>query len=82
MLRWILVELKYLICGKELRALERYRQACALAYRWNGQLPLSAETSQWIGEVGEGKRPADICEFRESLRHGRPHSFSGPVDGA
>ena len=52
----------------ELRALHRYRVACHLVWRWNGQLPNSAETAEWIREVGEGKRPSDIEQFRERLR--------------
>ena len=52
----------------ELRALHRYQVACALVWRWNGQLPNSAETAEWIMEVGEGKRPTDIEQFRERLR--------------
>ena len=51
----------------ELRALHRYQVACALVWRWNGQLPNSAETAEWIMEVGEGKRPTDIEQFRERL---------------
>lgn len=50
------------------RALHRYRTACALVWRWNGQVPNSAETADWIMEVGEGKRPTDIEQFRERLR--------------
>ena len=46
--------LKRLFAGKELRALERYRAACHLAYRWNGNKPNSAETAEWIMHVGEG----------------------------
>lgn len=60
--------LKRWIAGKELRALERYRIAVGLAWRWNGQLPNSAETAEWIGEVGEGKRGLDIEQFRDRLR--------------
>ena len=60
--------LKWWIAGKELRALERYRAACALAYQWNGQLPNSAETAEWISLVGEDKRGMDIEQFRERLR--------------
>lgn len=52
----------------ELRALHRYQVACALAWRWNGQLPNSAETAEWIKEVGEGERGMDIEQFRERLR--------------
>ena len=52
----------------EMRALERYRVACGLAWRWNGQEKNSAETAEWIGEVGEGKRGLDIEQFRERLR--------------
>lgn len=65
--------LKRLIAGKELRALERYRAACQLAYRWNGNKPNSAETAEWIMQVGEDKRGKDIAQFRERL--------SGPKDG-
>lgn len=66
--------LKWWIAREELRALERYRAACALAYRWNGQLPNSAETADWISQVGEGKRGMDIEEFRERLRKGSGHA--------
>ena len=60
--------LKWWIAGKEMRALERYRVACSLAWRWNGQLPNSAETAEWIQQVGEGMRGMDIEQFRERLR--------------
>lgn len=64
-----------LICERanrkaELRALHRYRTACQLAGRWNGQCPNSAETAEWINDVGEGKRGMDIERFRERLRAG------------
>lgn len=63
MINW----LKWLVAGKELRALNRYRVACHLAWRWNGRIPNSAETADWIRQVGEDKRGADIEQFRESL---------------
>ena len=52
----------------ELRALHRYQVACALVWRWNGQLPNSAETAEWIKEVGEGQRGMDIENFRVRLQ--------------
>lgn len=61
--------LKWLVAGKELRALNRYRKACHLAYRWNGRLPNSAETAEWIQAVGEDLRGADIEQFRDRLRN-------------
>lgn len=63
--------LKWWIAGKEMQALHRYRTACQLAWRWNGQLPNSAETAEWINEVGEGKRGMDIEQFRERLIAGK-----------
>lgn len=62
--------LKRLLAGKELRALERYRAACHLVYRWNGNKPNSAETAEWIMQVGEDLRGTDIEQFRERLRPG------------
>ncbi len=55
---------------KELAKLSRYQQACAIIYRWNGQIPQSSHTAQWISEVGEGKRGIDIYEFRDLLIKG------------
>lgn len=63
MLDW----LKRLIAGPELAALERYRLACGLAWRWNGQIPASAKTAEWIRDVGQGERGMDIERFREEL---------------
>lgn len=63
MLNWI----KWQIAGKELAALERYRRACHLVWRWNGRVKNSAETAVWIRQVGEDKRGADIEQFRQSL---------------
>lgn len=60
--------LKWWISGKEMQALHRYRTACQLVLRWNGQCQNSAETADWINEVGEGKRGMDIEQFRERLR--------------
>jgi hypothetical protein len=63
-----------LLFDKELLALHRYQQASSLVWRWNGEMPQSAHTAQWIAEVGEGKRGLDIQEFRECLRKGEtPH---------
>ena len=59
--------LKWCIAKKEMQALESYRTACSVVYRWNGQVPNSAETAEWICEVGEGKRGLDIERFRERL---------------
>lgn len=64
----MLERLKWWIAGKEMQALHRYRTACQLAWRWNGQEKNSAETAEWIGEVGEGKRGMDIEQFRDRLR--------------
>lgn len=62
--------LKRMIAGKEMRALDRYRAACGLTWRWNGQIHGSSETAEWIQQVGEGERGYDIEKFRESLRDG------------
>lgn len=67
-MKWFRAWLARLIAGRELAALQRYRAACALAWRWNGEVRASADTAEWIGEVGEGKRGADIEQFRERLR--------------
>lgn len=76
--------LKRLVAGKELRALNRYRKACHLAYRWNGSLPNSAETADWIQAVGEDLRGADIEQFRERLRNNatRPAPTEAEVEAA
>lgn len=71
MRKWLLTRIKYWLCGEELDALERYRTACSLVWRWNGQLPQSAHTARWIQEVGDGRRGQDISEFREDLRNDR-----------
>lgn len=60
MLEW----LKYLIAGRELAALNRYRYACHLVWRWMGNYPASANTADWIRQVGEDERGADVAEFR------------------
>lgn len=66
MWNWI----KRLVAGKELDALRRYQTACHLVYRWNGQLPNSSETAQWISMVGEGSLGQDISGFRNALESG------------
>lgn len=60
--------LKWLLAGQELAALHRYRKACHLVWRWNGGEQNSAETADWIRQVGEDQRGADIEQFRERLR--------------
>jgi len=72
--------LKWLVAGKELRALNRYRKACHLAYRWNGNVPNSAETAEWIQAVGEDLRGADIEQFRERLRNNAKATRPAPSD--
>lgn len=67
---WIVERVKWLVAGRELQALHRYRAACALAWRWNGELPASADTARWIRECGDGERGMDIEQFRERLREG------------
>lgn len=62
--------MKRMVAGKEMRALDRYRAACGLAWRWNGQIHGSSETADWIQQVGESQRGYDIEQFRESLRDG------------
>jgi hypothetical protein len=66
MLQW----LKWLVAGKEMAALHRYRTACHLAFRWNGQIRASAETAEWVQQIGEGERGYDIEQFRERLLNG------------
>lgn len=66
-MNWLLDRLKWWIAGKELNALHRYRVGCHLAWRWNGRIRGSAETAQWIQQVGEGTRGYDIEQFRASL---------------
>lgn len=70
MLKWLKNVIKHWVAKDEIRALYRYRQAAQLAYRWNGQLPNSAETAQWIAYCGEGVIGQDISGFREVLRSG------------
>lgn len=67
--------LKRLLCGEELRKLERYQQACGLVWRWNGQIKESSYTARWIGEVGEGTRGMDIERFRDHLQRGTEPDF-------
>lgn len=78
MFKWALYYIRRLLCGRELDALERYRQATHNAWRWNGEMPQSARTAQWINDVGEGKRGMDISEFREDLRAGRDPALRIP----
>jgi hypothetical protein len=59
--------LKRLLCAEELDALKRYRLARQTAQRYNASIPGSAETAEWIRQVGEGKRIADIEHFRAKL---------------
>lgn len=59
--------LKWWIAGEEMRALHRYRVACSLVWRWNGRVPNSAETAEWIQQVGDGTRGMDIEQFRARL---------------
>lgn len=72
-MNWIIEQLKWLIAGKELQVLHRFRVAAALVWRWNGQKPNSAETAKWIADVGEGTQPANIEHFRDSLITGNIH---------
>lgn len=75
MRKWIIGLLKNWLCREELAKLDRYQRACALVYRWNGELVHSSWTAQWIKEVGEGERGQDISEFREHLREDRQPDF-------
>lgn len=59
--------LKRLVAKEELQTLHRYRVACAMVWRWNGRVKNSAETADWIRQVGEDKRGMDIEKFRETL---------------
>ncbi len=79
MRKWILYYLKRLLCAKELDALERYRQAAYQAKCWNGEMPQSAQTAQWINDVGEGKRGMDIPQMRDDLRAGRDPALRVPA---
>lgn len=76
-LSWLRVPewVKWLLCNKELRELERYRRACGLAWQWNSQIPDSSYTARWIYEVGAGKRGMDIERFREHLQRGTEPDF-------
>lgn len=64
MINW----LKWMIARKELEALNRYRVACSLVWRWNAAIPQSCMTAEWIEQVGEDKRGNDIEQFRERVR--------------
>lgn len=70
MLNLIKHGLRRMVAGEDLDALHRYRTACHLAYRWNGQIPNSAETALWIHDVGDGHRGYDIERFRQQLLDG------------
>jgi hypothetical protein len=59
-----------MLCADELDALQRYRMACQLAYRYNGSIPNSSETAEWIRQVGEARRGADIENLRMRLVRG------------
>lgn len=68
--------LKELIAGKELQKLERYRQAACLARQWNGSIRQSADTAEWITEVGEGRLAANTIDtFREALRENNSQEY-------
>ena len=60
--------LKWLLMPNEMRALQRYRVACYLARQWNSAITASAETADWIEQVGSGARGMDIEQFRERLK--------------
>lgn len=64
--------LKWWIAGKELKALHCYRQAAYLAKQWCSGERNASETADWIRQVGEGQRCADIEYFREQLRAAPP----------
>lgn len=59
--------LKWLVAGKEMAKLSRYRVACREAWRWNGQIPGSSETALWIEANGEDLPRLGISEFRNQL---------------
>lgn len=67
MTRWLRERLKWWVAGAEMQALHRYQVACGLAWRWNGRVPNSSETADWIRQVGDGKRGMDIEQFRDRL---------------
>ncbi|MDH2154212.1 hypothetical protein [Stenotrophomonas sp. GD03657] len=69
---WILYQLQWLLWRKDLERLERYRLACQDVQRWNASLPHSAQTADYIHNVGEGHIGADISRFREELRNNFP----------
>lgn len=69
--------LKWWIAGKELTALHRYRQAAHLAHRWCVGERNASETADWIRQVGEGQRCADIEFFREQLRAAQAQAKEG-----
>jgi hypothetical protein len=66
-MKWVPEWIKWVVAGDEMLALNRYRKACHLVWRWNGNVPNSAETSEWISDVGEDRRAADIEQFRAAL---------------
>jgi len=70
---WLLDRLKWWIAPREMQALHRYRVACALVWRWNAAIRGSAETAEWIGQVGEGARGMDIEQFRARLTLEKTH---------
>lgn len=78
MKNWLIKRLKQTIARPELEALYRYRMACDLVRRWNGDVTESFATGAWIHQVGEAERGFDIEDFREQLLLARDPKRSDP----
>lgn len=55
------------IARREMEMLERYRVAADLVKVWNGRVPASRKTAEWIIDVAEFGRGYDIEAFRATL---------------
>lgn len=72
MIQFLLLQIKYLIAGKDLEELHRYRIATQEAARWLGpDFPEVEKTADWIESRAKLKGAHHISTFREQLREGR-----------
>lgn len=68
-MKWLYRQLKWLLAGNELAALERYRLACGEALRWLASYPDARITAEWISSSGEGRARLRISDLREVCTH-------------
>lgn len=62
-MRW----LKYLVAGREIAALERYRDATHAAWRHLTTVQNASAVAEWIAGHGEGQHDTTIADLRNDL---------------